>query len=75
MRTTVDLPDALYRKAKAAAALRGIKLKDIIVRGVEHELNQSLAKAPQKRVKLPLIRNWKGPKLDLDNYDFDELLS
>lgn len=30
MRTTIDLPDDLLRRAKATAALRGIKLKDFI---------------------------------------------
>ena len=73
MRTTIDMPDALYRKTKAVAALRGVKMKDIIVKAVEAEVNQLPAK-PGKRVKLPLIRDWKGPKLDLSNFDFDELL-
>ena len=68
------MPDALYRKTKAVAALRGMKMKDIIVHALEQELSQAAAKAPQKRVKLPLIKNWKGPKLDLSNFDFDELL-
>ena len=30
MRTTIDLPEDLLRRAKAAAALRGIKLKDLV---------------------------------------------
>jgi hypothetical protein len=73
MRTTIDLPDELYRKTKAVAALRGIKMKELIIRGIEREV-EPMAKAPQKRVKLPLIP-WKGDKkLDLSNFDFDELL-
>jgi len=39
MRTTIDLPDALYRQAKAEAALRGRKLRDLI----EESLRQVLA--------------------------------
>ena len=35
MRTTVDLPDALFRRAKAEAALRGRKLKDLVEEGLE----------------------------------------
>ncbi|HWB49991.1 MAG TPA: hypothetical protein VG651_12845 [Stellaceae bacterium] len=35
MRTTVDLPDTLYRRAKAEAALRGRKLKDLIEEGLQ----------------------------------------
>ena len=34
MKTTVELPDDLYREAKAAAALRGRKLKDLIEEGL-----------------------------------------
>jgi hypothetical protein len=34
MRTTVDLPDELLRRAKAEAALRGRKLKDLIEEGL-----------------------------------------
>lgn len=30
MRTTIDLPDELFRLAKATAALRGIKLRELI---------------------------------------------
>ena len=74
MRTTIDMPDALYRKTKAVAALRGSSMKDLIVAAVEKDLNQPAQKAAQKRVKLPLIRHWKGPKIDLSNFDFDELL-
>jgi hypothetical protein len=34
MKTTVELPDALYRQAKAEAALRGRKLKDLVEEGL-----------------------------------------
>jgi hypothetical protein len=34
MKTTVELPDTLYRQAKAEAALRGRKLKDMVEEGL-----------------------------------------
>jgi len=34
MRTTVELSDELYRRAKAVAALRGRKLKDLVEEGL-----------------------------------------
>jgi len=34
MRTSVDLSDELFRQAKAAAALRGRKFKDLIEEGL-----------------------------------------
>jgi hypothetical protein len=43
MKTTVEVPDELYRKAKAAAALRGRKLKDLVEEGLRLVLD-----APRK---------------------------
>jgi hypothetical protein len=34
MKTTLELPDALYRRAKSMAALRGRKLKDLVEEGL-----------------------------------------
>jgi hypothetical protein len=34
MKTTVELSDDLYRRAKAVAALRGRKLKDLVEEGL-----------------------------------------
>jgi hypothetical protein len=34
MKTTVELPDELYRRVKAEAALRGRKLKDLVEEGL-----------------------------------------
>ena len=72
MRTTIDMPDTLFRKTKAVAALRGSSMKDLIVRAIEREVTQPMAKP--KRVKLPLIHLSPGKKLDLTGFDVDELL-
>lgn len=75
MRATIDLPDALYRKTKAIAALRGSSLKDLVIRAVEREVAAPApAAAKARRLKLPLIRLSHGKKLDLTNFDFDDLL-
>lgn len=34
MKTTVEVSDALYRRAKSEAALRGRKLKDLVEEGL-----------------------------------------
>ena len=77
MRTTVDLPDALFRKTKATAALQGSSLKELIVRAIEREVGSGVVDdhGRQHRVKLPLIRLGKGRKLDLRTFDFDDLLT
>lgn len=40
MRTTVDLPDELYRALKARAALNGVTVRDLVRRYVEQGLSQ-----------------------------------
>ena len=38
MRTTVDLPDSLFRQMKATAALQGISIKELITTAIETEI-------------------------------------
>jgi hypothetical protein len=77
MRTTIDFPDALFRKTKATAALRGTTMKELVLKAVEREVAGKTLEAKQngRRVKLPVMQ-WAGKKkLDLSNFDFDDLLS
>lgn len=50
MKTTVDLPDDLFRRAKAEAALRGVKFKDLVQEGLQRvlELSPTPIEAPRK---------------------------
>ncbi len=45
MRTSLDLPDPLFRTLKARAALQGRSLKDLVVSYVERGLRESPAPA------------------------------
>jgi hypothetical protein len=77
MRTTIDLPDTLFRKTKATAALRGSTMKELIVRALEREVEFQTRKSEERErdVKLPVMI-WKGKrKLDLSDFDFDDLLA
>jgi len=38
MRTTVDIPDPIYRRLKAEAAMQGCSVKELVLRGVKAEL-------------------------------------
>lgn len=40
MKTTIDLPDSIFRRAKATAAHRGISLKAFITGAVENNLDR-----------------------------------
>ncbi len=46
MRTTIELPDDLFRQVKAHAALSGVTLKELITRWVVRGLRDADAKVP-----------------------------
>ena len=50
MKTTVEVPDELYRRAKAMAALRGRKLKDLVEEGLRLVLDPSGRTRRQRRL-------------------------
>ena len=76
MRTTIDIPDQLFRRTKAVAALRGLTMKDLITQALEREvLADKKAGKPPYRVKFPLIRLPAGTKVDLSQFDLDDLLT
>ena len=59
MRTTIDLPDPLFKEAKSAAALRGQSLKAIMVTALRRELRHGRAtpasQGPRNRKKFPVL--------------------
>lgn len=79
MRTTIDLPDELFRQAKARAALDGMSLKDVITRFVEQGLRQgtpsSATPLRRRRSELPVARAATGRTLpDLTNMEIHRIL-
>jgi hypothetical protein len=59
MKTTIELPDELYRQAKATAALRGRKLKDLVAEGLRLVL-ESPRKRPAQRTLAQLMKRARG---------------
>lgn len=53
MRTTIDIPDSLMKKAKKQAVEEGITLKELFTRTLEKELSadSKLSKAPWKSLR------------------------
>lgn len=87
MRTTIDIPDHVLRRAKAEAALRGVKLKDLVSSAIEAMLDGRVVResAPEygaatrqklgEGCDLPLIRGADGPALpDLSGARVHEIL-
>jgi hypothetical protein len=74
MRTTVDMPDSVFRKMKATAALRGVSITEFLLNAVEHEM----AKKPSRSdysVRVPLIPSKRPGKRALTNAEIEDLLT
>ncbi len=74
MRTTVDIPDTVYRRLKTRAANEGRPAKELILRGVELILKKGPRKS-RRRIKLPLIRSKQPGTLELNNDRIFEIIS
>ena len=58
MRTTVEIPDGIFRKAKAKAALRGESFRHFLVSVLQRDLEQP-EPSVKKRLKGPLFSKQK----------------
>jgi hypothetical protein len=74
MRTTVDIPDPIYRRLKSEAALRGCSVKDLVLRGVKAELEGQKSGRQTRKIKLPLIESKRPGWLKLTNRRINEIL-
>jgi hypothetical protein len=72
MRTTIDIPDPLYRELKVKAAREGCSVKELILGSVKEKL-----KAPGRgagRVSLPIVPSKRPGTVDLDNAKIFEII-
>ena len=74
MRTTVDIPDVVYRELKAKALGENRSVKELILRGVETVL-RSKSVNKSKRISLPLVRSKRPGSLEVDNDKIYDLIS
>ena len=74
MRTTIDIPDALYRRLKARAASEGRPAKALILHAVDEALKSPKSPSGQ-RVTLPLVKSKKPGSLKLDNARIYDVIS
>jgi hypothetical protein len=54
MKTTVEIPDALFRKAKVTAAERGVSLKDLLTDAVREHLQRGAANSSKSKLSAPV---------------------
>ena len=74
MRTTIDLPDVLFRRAKATAAVRGMSMKKLVIAAIERETQPAAPSPPAKRREFPIVHLKHKKTLDLAGFNFDDLL-
>ena len=68
MRTTLDLPDNLLKRAKIEAVERGTSLRDFVAAALEHEFNRPPDTAKKrKRAKFPIFDSEAPGSLRLSN--------
>jgi hypothetical protein len=75
MRTTIDIPDEVYRKMKVKAALEGQTVREIALRGIQRELGSSEMQPARKKFQIPVIPSTRPGTLNLTNQDIDDILA
>jgi hypothetical protein len=66
MRTSLDIPDSLYREIKICAATEGTTVREIILDGVAMRLRNGSAPAKQEeRARFPVVRSQNPGSLRL----------
>ena len=64
MKTTIEIPEKLFRQAKSRAALEGLSLREFFLRGLQLALQSQPETANRKRASFPVVRAGKGsPRL------------
>jgi plasmid stability protein len=72
VRTTIELPDSLFKQAKVRAIEKGVSLKDFVREALEHELEQRVT--PETRQSFPVLKSRAPGTLQLTNVEIDALL-
>lgn len=65
MKTTIEIPEPLFRQAKAKAAMDGLTLRELFVRGLQLAI-QTPPTHTKHRAAFPLIRSAKNSPLLTD---------
>ena len=74
MRTTIDIPDQLYRRLKARAAREGRPAKALILQGVDRVLADD-ARPTAARVRLPIVDGKRPGSIRIDYDRLYDLIS
>jgi plasmid stability protein len=75
MRTTIDIPDETYRELKIKAAREDKSVREIVLQGIQKELEPSGKKKASKPFRVPVIRSARPGSLRLTNEQIDDILA
>lgn len=74
MRTTIDLPDDLYKSVRMLAVEKDSSLRQMVVDGLGLLLQQQTTHTPRQPFEPPLIRSTRTDKLVIDNETIYDLI-
>jgi plasmid stability protein len=66
MRTTLDIPDDVYRRLKVKAAVKGETVRKIALRGILRELDEPVDR-PVRKLAEPILKSHAPGSIRLDN--------
>jgi hypothetical protein len=69
MRTTIDLPDELLKRAKIAAVERGVTLRELVGSALAKDLAPPTPDPAKRRVQFPIFSSAHPGSLHLTNAD------
>ena len=73
MRTTLDIPDAAYRRLKIKAATEGETLREIALRGILREIDEPTP-VSLPRLAEPILKSYAPRSIDIDNERIYDLI-
>jgi hypothetical protein len=74
MRTTIDIPDELYRRLEADAAQEGRSVGDLVLELIAARLQSNGRTREGKRVELPMIKAGRKGAFDFTREEIHEAM-
>ncbi len=73
MRTTIDIPDEIYRRLKVKAALQGESVRQVALRALQREIEASSV-GPLPRLTEPILPSHQPGSIRIDNEQIYDLI-
>ncbi len=73
MRTTIDIPDDVYRKLKVKAAHEGVAVRRIVLRSIHREISHP-PETSLRRLTEPILKSYAPGSIRIDNEQIYDLI-